>query len=118
MSNQSLGSFGEKLAANYLKEQGYKILSHNFRTKLGELDIIALDADILCAIEVKTRSSRAFGLPEEFINRTKLEKMRQCLEIYQAKFKTRSQSLRLDLLVIECPDNKVSRLELIKNIFL
>ena len=73
----SVGKFGEDLALIYLKRQGYKIIERNFRIRGGEIDIIAQDNNTLVYIEVKTRTSHAFGLPEESPSRiSKLAKRR------------------------------------------
>lgn len=69
--NLYLGKGGEEAAVNLLKEKGYKILAKNYKTRLGEIDIIASDKDTLCFIEVKTRASLRFGLPQEAISRFK-----------------------------------------------
>lgn len=73
MSKQGLylGKQGEEAAASFLKNNGYRILYRNYRCKLGEIDIIAKDKDTLCFIEVKTRYSIRYGLPEEAISRFK-----------------------------------------------
>ena len=67
-SNQRFGALGEKLAARYLKEQGYKILKKNYKNKLGEIDIIAVDKNEIVFVEVKTRSARPYlgGLQPRF----------------------------------------------------
>ena len=62
------GDLGERIAKNYLIRQGYEILDTNYKTKLGEIDIVAKEDDILVFVEVKTRSSRSFGLPQESVN--------------------------------------------------
>ncbi|MBN7772031.1 YraN family protein [Clostridium aminobutyricum] len=67
----NLGSYGEAIAATYLESKGYKIVEKNFRCKLGEIDIIASQRDMLVFIEVKTRSSTAYGLPCEAVNKKK-----------------------------------------------
>lgn len=61
----ALGKLGEGIATRFLKRKGYRILEKNFSSPLGEIDIIARDKDMICFIEVKTRRSTAFGLPEE-----------------------------------------------------
>lgn len=62
-SRQRLGKSGEEAVAEYLKKNGYKILSKNYRCKLGEIDLIARDGKNLVFIEVKTRSGLRYGSP-------------------------------------------------------
>jgi putative endonuclease len=62
-----IGNRGEQLARAFLEQKGYAILETNWRYKRAEVDIIAKDGETLVFIEVKTRSSDAFGKPEEFI---------------------------------------------------
>lgn len=69
-----LGGIGEKLAIKELKKLGYKILEKNFKTKIGEIDIIALDKQTLVFAEVKTRSSDEFGSPSQAVNIKKQKK--------------------------------------------
>ena len=59
--NIEIGKFGEKIAANHLKRNGYRILENNFRCKFGEIDIIALHRDTMVFVEVKTRKNNLFG---------------------------------------------------------
>lgn len=56
-TNRTFGSLGEKLAAEYLKKQHYKILKKNYKNKLGEIDLIARDGEEVVFIEVKTRAA-------------------------------------------------------------
>lgn len=60
MNNKQFGAAGEKLAADYLKKQHYKILSKNYKNKLGEIDIIASKGNVIAFVEVKTRSVDPF----------------------------------------------------------
>lgn len=118
MSNkQSLGALGEKLAREHLSKRGYQILSSNYRSPFGEIDIIAQDGQTLAFIEVKTRSSRQFGLPQEAINKKKLERMSRCVEVY-LKSHPSSLDRRIDVLAIEFDSRDVVRIELIKNALL
>lgn len=61
------GRAGEELAAQFLEQQGFKLLHRNWRFGRAEVDIVAMDSDTLVLIEVKTRSSDHFGRPEEFV---------------------------------------------------
>ena len=69
-----LGRAGEVKAAEFLKDKGYKIIKTNYKTHFGEIDLIAKDGETLVFIEVKTRSSDAFGAPSEAVNLKKQEK--------------------------------------------
>ena len=81
--NCAKGKIGEELALKFLKDKGFKILETNWRySRLGEIDIIALDKEILTFIEVKTRSSVNFGYPIEAVNKTKIDKIRTIAGIY------------------------------------
>lgn len=80
--NRRTGLIGEKLAVNYIKNKGYGILDCNYRTKLGELDIIAKKEDIIIFIEVKTRTSSIFGAPSEAVNYKKQQTIRKLSQQY------------------------------------
>jgi putative endonuclease len=73
----SLGKKGEAAAAEFLKGKGYRILRTNYRTPLGEIDIIAKDGEVVVFVEVKTRADDSFGHPYEAVTSRKREKMRR-----------------------------------------
>ncbi|MCK9256146.1 MAG: YraN family protein [Bacteroidales bacterium] len=77
-----LGDKGEELAAEMLAEKGYVIISANWRAKHKELDIIAMDGNILVFVEVKTRSENFWGNPEEFVTRQKQKLLIKAAETY------------------------------------
>lgn len=79
---QVVGKWGENTAVDYLSQRGYRILERNFRTAHGEIDIIAVRDDVLIFVEVKSRSSRSFGLPEDSITPRKQAHMRSAAEHY------------------------------------
>jgi len=68
MNRRAVGTAYEKLAGNYLKQQGYEILEYNFRCRMGEIDIIARDGEYLVFTEVKYRSSSRTGSPLEAVD--------------------------------------------------
>lgn len=71
-----LGRFGEQLAARYLTDAGLVVLERNWRCARGEIDIIAVDGGALVFVEVKTRSSTAYGDPAEAVTRAKAGRLR------------------------------------------
>ena len=76
--NRQIGAFGEATIARYLESRGYDIIERNWRIKEGEIDIIACSADgLLHFVEVKTRSSLAFGDPLEAIDRNKARRLQR-----------------------------------------
>jgi len=70
-----LGDKGEGLAVGFLRKQGYRIIKQNFRTRIGEIDVIAADEETLVFIEVKTRESLQYGRPFEAVDRFKRKKI-------------------------------------------
>ena len=66
-SHNDLGNKGEQLATEYLQGNGYQILSANWRYLKAEIDIIARIGNVICVVEVKTRSTSEFGNPQEFV---------------------------------------------------
>ncbi|MBQ7340310.1 MAG: YraN family protein [Clostridia bacterium] len=96
-----LGRIGEKKAVEYLKKQGYKILEKNFKTHVGEIDIIGLEKDVVCFIEVKTRSGDEYGQPSEAVNRKKQEKYFKVAEGYLLSKGLTEKECRFDVVEIE-----------------
>lgn len=118
-SNKEKGNLGEAIAEDYLKESGYIILERNFRTKFGEIDLIAKDRDYIAFIEVKTRCGTLFGSPGEAVTTLKQHKISRTAEAYIMKknlfkFKFRFDVIEVILNTIE--DNKYS-IMLIKDAF-
>ena len=106
MNKIALGISGEKLATKYLKKHKYKILERNFRCILGEVDIIAKQGETLVFVEVKTRSSCAFGRPCEAVDEVKQEKLRKLALYYQRIKRAYNIPLRFD--VVEVLDNEIN----------
>ena len=96
-----LGRAGEIKSAEYLKKKGYKILDTNYRTAVGEIDIIAEDGEVLVFIEVKTRSSDEYGAPSEAVNLKKQEKYYKTASLYLQKHKKTQSQCRFDVIEIE-----------------
>ena len=82
MNKREQGSHYATMAAEYLKNKGYEIISQNFFSKNGEIDIIAKDTDTLVFCEVKYRSNARYGLPEEAVDYRKQDKIRKTAAYY------------------------------------
>ena len=78
--HNQLGKEGEDAATNFLLKKGHKILVRNYRFKKAEVDIISKEKDTVVFTEVKLRSAKIFGLPEEFVTRKKKLLMKQAAE--------------------------------------
>jgi putative endonuclease len=111
-SRQNLGKRGEALAAQHLLRRGWRVLGRNLRSPYGEIDVVARDAaGVLVFVEVRARSSRAFGTPEESITPAKRERMARCALDYLSRTPQPDQEWRIDLVAIELVDGRVARLE-------
>lgn len=100
-----LGNQGERLAARYLRRQGYRILSRQHSSRRGEIDIVALDAECVVFVEVKTRSSRATGHPAEAVDHVKQKKLTQLALVFLKKHGLLEQRARFDVVAIINPDD-------------
>ena len=112
-----LGKSGEELAAGLLKQNGYKIIARNYKTKLGEIDIIAEDKDTLCFIEVKTRKSDNFGLPQEAIFKHKQRQISKVAINFLKNNNLLEKKARFDVIAITYLEKDNPRLDLIKDAF-
>ncbi len=110
--NIEKGKRGEIIAKEYLISKGYNILDLNYRTKIGEIDIIALDKNILVFVEVKTRTSLNFGYAYEAVNRKKQEKIIYCSQLYQNQKKLLCYQIRYDIIEVYLTTNiKINHIE-------
>lgn len=79
---KNVGDMGEDFAVQLLENSGFNILQRNYRTKVGEIDIIATKDEVLHFIEVKTRNGDQYGFPSEAVTQTKQHRIRKCAEAY------------------------------------
>ncbi|MDO5403546.1 MAG: YraN family protein [Eubacteriales bacterium] len=84
MNKRKLGAEKERMAADYLGENGYTVLQMNYRCKIGEIDIIASNNDAIIFVEVKFRSSSRYGVSIEAVSAFKQKKIRQVAMYYMA----------------------------------
>ena len=96
MNSRKEGVSGEELAIEYLKKRGLKVVEQNVRMTVGEIDVVCYDGDVLVFVEVKTRSTLAFGDPLEAIDRRKVQKYRKMAEEYIVRRRLFDKDVRFD----------------------
>lgn len=96
---KSTGNYGEDLAANYLKKRGFRIIERNFKTKLGEIDILARQKSDIVIVEVKTKSGSNFGEGFEMVNFRKRRKLLLLAKSLQQKYS--NHTIRIDVVSID-----------------
>lgn len=114
--NIELGQRGEELAANFLQRKGYKLLQRNYRSRFGQIDIIAKEKKYFCFIEVKTRKSSLYGLPKEAVSKFKQRRIARTALTYLKENRLIKTRARFDVISILL-DRGSSDIELIKNAF-
>lgn len=101
------GKVAENFVANLLSSKGYKILERNFRSKFGEIDIIALDGESVVFVEVKARWNRNFGSPEEAVTSQKLYKIRKTVEYFSLLHSALPARQRIEVVALEMAEDKI-----------
>jgi len=97
-----LGARGEDLAVRYLKKKGYKVIERNYRCQWGEIDLVAREGDTLVFVEIKSRSSSGFGLPQDAVNRFKQNKLIEVARAYVAERRlTEDITMRFDVVAVQ-----------------
>lgn len=81
-NNKSIGKIGEDLATEYLQKLGYEIIERNYRCKLGEIDIIAIDREEIVFVEVKARKILSYGKPGDAVDKLKKKHIYRVAEYY------------------------------------
>ena len=99
-SRQLLGHWGETLAAVYLEDKGYLIIERNYRTPYGEIDLVAQHKNDLVFVEVKTRTTDIYGLPEESITKQKREHLIAAAQAYLQNSANPDRNWRIDVIAI------------------
>ncbi len=98
-----LGKEGERVAEQYLKHKGYKLVERNYRCSAGELDLIVLDRRVVVFVEVKTRSGHGFGSPLEAVEFHKQRKMIQAAQYFLSEKRLHQRDARFDVVGISWP---------------
>jgi len=117
-ARKNLGDSGERVAARLLEQHGYTILTRNYRTRAGEIDLVAQDADGLAFVEVRTRRGDAMGTPEESLTARKRAHLLATAQEFLAHHSEHGDSAwRIDLVAIELDrTGRIARMEILKGV--
>jgi putative endonuclease len=99
------GNAAEDLAAAFLIEKGMVVTHRQYRTRAGEIDVVAQDGDEIVFVEVKARNTNEFGYPEESVTRQKLAKIMHAGEVFLKTHNLESSRYRIDVVAIEFYEN-------------
>lgn len=113
----ALGAWGEDQAVVYLRKQGMKILERNFRTPVGEIDIIAKNKSFLAFIEVKTRRGITFGTPQEAVGQRKQRQIIRTAQWYLQNNNVAKLQPRFDVVAILCQSDETAQITYLMNAF-
>lgn len=118
MNKRETGSYYENLACEYIVENGAKIIARNFRSKKGEIDIVARDGKYLSFIEVKYRTTSRFGEPEEAVNPHKQKIICRVSDFYRRRYGIGDNCpIRYDVVAIKVDETSAIHIIWHKNAF-
>ena len=117
-TRKELGRISEEHAARFLASKGYRIKERNYRTRRGEIDIIAEQRDVLVFIEVKARSSDEHGRPLESVTSSKQRTISAVASIYLSTREKRERLTRFDVVEVHItPHGRVTKVEVVEGAF-
>ena len=99
-AKDAVGKYGERIAAQHLREAGLSIIDSNWRCELGEIDIVAVEGSTLVLCEVKTRSTLAYGTPAEALTPAKVHRLWRLAARYIADHQLHPAQVRVDLVAV------------------
>ena len=108
MNRKDLGSWGEKLAASFLRRKGYRILERNYSCRFGEIDLIASKDGYVCFVEVKLRKNADFAQAREFVTYAKQRRILTSASLWLAAHESDLQP-RFDVIEIYAPEGESTR---------
>lgn len=114
MNTKLIGRWGEELAAEYLRKKRYSIVGLGYRTRHGEIDIIAEDKHFIVFAEVKLRKNNAFAEAREFVDYGKQRRLTTTASIWLSENSTEKQP-RFDVIEIYAPDGQMTKKPIIEH---
>ena len=117
MDKKLLGAYGEIIAVRYLITHGYYVVTTNFESRIGELDIVAEDKKYICFVEVKTRSENSISAPADAVDKAKRERIIATTQSFLKKYKVTKRQPRFDIIEVYFKGDEPERVNHIKNAF-
>ena len=111
-----IGSYGERVAAAFLRRRGYRVLTRNYKTERGEIDLVCRDGDILAFVEVRSRSGELFGRPSESIDARKEQALLAAAQSYLELLKRDDVTWRFDAVEVHLKAGEAPSCTLVPNI--
>ena len=102
-----IGNYGERVAAAFLRRHGYRVLTRNFQTAGGEIDLVCRHGDILVFVEVRSRAGEAFGRPGETIDTRKEEALRHAARRYLELLDQEEITYRFDVVEVRLKKGEI-----------
>ncbi len=112
-----IGSYGERVAAVFVRRNGYRVLTRNYKTERGEIDLVCRHGDVLAFVEVRSRSGELFGRPSETIDARKEEALRSAARSYLDLLNRDDITWRFDAVEVDLKAGEVPTCTLLPNIF-
>jgi putative endonuclease len=116
-NKKDLGDWGENIAAEFLKKQGYLVIDRKFSCPYGEIDLIAREGPIWCFVEVKTRNSSSFGYGYQGVTRLKQKHIIKVAQYYLNQAALYDAPARFDIVSIDLVSTADYKISLIRNAF-
>jgi putative endonuclease len=116
-ATQAVGAYGERLAVRHLVDAGLVLLDRNWRSRTGEIDIVARDGDVVVFCEVKTRRGPGFGTPAEAVGARKVARLRRLAAEWLAQAQVRPREIRFDVISVVSPPRGAPRVEHVRGAF-
>lgn len=117
-TTRQIGSEGEDMAVSYLESKGYTILDRNYFFERAEVDIVAYDETCIVFVEVKKRKNTAFGKPEEFVTKYKIDNIYKAAEAWMYERKMEGAPARFDVIAIVQHKNEAPDITHFENAFM
>ncbi|WP_308619852.1 YraN family protein [uncultured Eubacterium sp.] len=110
------GRLAEMKAANYLREKGYCLIEHSYKSRFGEIDLIFEYKNFIVFVEVKARGENSIAQPREFVDEIKQKKIISTANLYMSQYKVKLQP-RFDVIEVFLENNRIKSIKHLENAF-